>query len=162
LRGGGGAGGDETFATTGNHRCEIHSNVFQRANKKSNCRHSPATTTKWLRKRPLHHGSLAARAPVVPLPRYRGGGCTLSFSRRIRARVLQQERKPLMVRLQINEGRRSAGRRKLKMTAPRQRLLPPVRASGAARATDHPLARTARFGRARLSALRRGSRQVLS
>ena len=24
--------------------------------------------------RPLHHGSLASRAPVVPLPRYRGGG----------------------------------------------------------------------------------------
>src|SRR5579862_4609213 len=33
-----------------------------------------ATKTKLRVRRPLHHGSLAARAPVVPLPRYRGGG----------------------------------------------------------------------------------------
>jgi hypothetical protein len=32
--GGGGAGGDEILTTTGNHRCKIHSNVFQQANKK--------------------------------------------------------------------------------------------------------------------------------
>src|SRR5579862_6948250 len=39
--------------------------------------------------RPLHHGSLASRAPVVPLPRYRGAeGKALSFSRRTRARGL--------------------------------------------------------------------------
>jgi hypothetical protein len=30
--------------------------------------------TKLRVRRPLHHGSLAARAPVVPLPRWRGGG----------------------------------------------------------------------------------------
>jgi hypothetical protein len=33
-----------------------------------------ATKTKLRVRRPLHHGSLAARAPVVPLPRYRGDG----------------------------------------------------------------------------------------
>src|SRR5580704_9604838 len=38
------------------------------------CFHRPATTTKLRVLRPLHHGSLASRAPVVPLPRYRGGG----------------------------------------------------------------------------------------
>ena len=48
------------------------------------------------------------------LPRYRGGGrCERSRSRgALRTRVLQQERKPRMFRLQINKGRRSAGRRK--------------------------------------------------
>jgi hypothetical protein len=70
--GGGGAGGDETLTTTGNHRCEIHSNVFQRGNKKPICILSLSTTTKRHYKRPLHHGSLAARAPVVPLPRFAG------------------------------------------------------------------------------------------
>ncbi len=51
---------------------------------------------------------------MVPLPRYRGGGrCERSRSRgALRARVLRQERKPRMFRLQINKGRRSAGRRK--------------------------------------------------
>jgi hypothetical protein len=34
----------------------------------------PATITTRRGLRPLHHGSLATRAPVVPLPRYRGGG----------------------------------------------------------------------------------------
>src|SRR5580692_7428117 len=36
-----------------------------------------ATTTKLRLRRPLHHGSLATRAPVVPLPRFavaEGGG----------------------------------------------------------------------------------------
>jgi hypothetical protein len=37
-------------------------------------RESSATKMKLRVRRPLHHGSLAARAPVVPLPRYRGGG----------------------------------------------------------------------------------------
>jgi hypothetical protein len=37
-------------------------------------RESSATITKLKARRPLHYGSLAARAPVVPLPRYRGGG----------------------------------------------------------------------------------------
>jgi hypothetical protein len=38
--------------------------------------------------RPLHHGSLASRAPVVPLPRYRGGGKNaFSSSRRYHARA---------------------------------------------------------------------------
>src|SRR5580704_16464664 len=42
---------------------------------------SATTPTRRVR-RPLHHGSLAARAPVVPLPRYRGGGwCERSRSR---------------------------------------------------------------------------------
>src|ERR1700722_6752731 len=41
-------------------------------------------------------------------------------------------------------------------------MSPPVRASGAARATDDPLARIARFGRARLSALHRGARQAVT
>jgi len=41
-----------------------------------------ATKTKLRVRRPLHHGSLATRAPVVPLPRYRGGGwCERSRSR---------------------------------------------------------------------------------
>ncbi len=54
-----------------------------------------------------------------------------SSSRRIRARVLQHKRKPLLVRLQINEGRRSAGRRKLKID----------------RATPTAVATRSRFGR---------------
>jgi hypothetical protein len=59
-----------------------------------------------------------------------------------------------------NEGRRSADRRNCPLAAPRRRVLPLAGASGAARATDGPLARTVRCGRARLSALRRGSRQA--
>jgi hypothetical protein len=65
-------------------------------------------------------------------------------------------------RLQKNEGRRSADRRNCPLAAPRRRALPLASASGAARATDDPLARTVRCGRARLSALRRGSRQALT
>jgi hypothetical protein len=37
-------------------------------------RHLSVTATKLRVRRPLHHGSLASRAPVVPLPRCRGGG----------------------------------------------------------------------------------------
>ena len=57
-------------------------------------RESPATKTKPRIPRPLHHGSLAARAPVVPLPRYRGGGwCERSHSRNaIRVGVLSRAR----------------------------------------------------------------------
>jgi hypothetical protein len=40
------------------------------------------TTTKLRVRRPLHLGSLATRAPVVPLPRYRGGGKWRRFSAR--------------------------------------------------------------------------------
>ena len=43
--------------------------------------HPFAPTTKLPVTRPLHHGSLASRAPVVPLPRYRGGGKVRSSSR---------------------------------------------------------------------------------
>ena len=53
-----------------------------------------APTTKLRVTRPLHHGSLAARAPVVPLPRYRGGGwCERSRSHSaIRVGVLSMAR----------------------------------------------------------------------
>ena len=66
-----------------------------------------------------------------------------------------------MFRLQT---KREAERRKAqtKSAAPHEQMSPPVRASGAARATDDPLARTARFGRARLSALHRGARQAVT
>jgi hypothetical protein len=37
-----------------------------------NCIYRPATATKLRVRRPLHHGSLASRAPVVPLPRFAG------------------------------------------------------------------------------------------
>jgi hypothetical protein len=79
----------------------------------------------------------------------------------VRTRVLQQERKPRMFRLEI---KREAERRKAqtKSAAPHEQMSPPARASGAARATDDPLARTARFGRARLSALHRGARQAVT
>ena len=45
--------------------------------------------------RPLHHGSLASRAPVVPLPRYRGGGWRERSGSRdaLRARVLPSHSK---------------------------------------------------------------------
>ena len=79
----------------------------------------------------------------------------------MRARVLQQERKPLMFRLQM---KREAERRKaqIEWAAPHEQMSPPVRATGAARATNDPLTRTARFGRARLSALHRGARQAVT
>jgi hypothetical protein len=61
------------------------------------------------RKGPL---TLGRYAPSTS-PRTRGEvKRAIAFSRRIRARVLQQERKPLMFRLRIKKGRRSAGRRK--------------------------------------------------
>ena len=57
---------------------------------------------------PLHHGSLAARAPVVPLPRYRGGGwCKRCRSRDAPAPELCRP-KPRSFCLQKNKGRRSA------------------------------------------------------
>jgi hypothetical protein len=59
----------------------------------------------------------------------------------------------------IKEGRRSAGRRHCLEAASRIRMLPPACASDAARATDGLVAQTARFGRARLSALHRGTRR---
>src|SRR5580704_4411532 len=41
-------------------------------------------------RRPLHHSSLASRAPVVPLPRFAGAERkAIPFSRRTCARVLQ-------------------------------------------------------------------------
>src|SRR5580704_5758193 len=98
-RGGGGAGLNATQTTQGDFSAD------------ADC---PATPPTRRVPRPLHHGSLASRAPVVPLPRYRGGG-KLERSRSrgaLRTRVLRQERKPLMFRLQTNKGRRSAGRRK--------------------------------------------------
>jgi hypothetical protein len=89
-----------------------------------------------------------------PSPLRGGGRCEQARSRgALRARVLQQERKPLMFRLQINKGRRSAGRRE--SNGPhhtnRCRHLPALRARRAPRTI-----RTVRFGRARLSALHRG------
>jgi len=48
------------------------------------------------------------------------------------------------------------------LAAPHEQMSPPARATGAARATDDSLARTARFGRARLSALHRGARQAVT
>ena len=76
-------------------------------------RESSATTTKLRVRRPLHHGSLAARAPVVPLPRCRGGGwCERSHSRdAVRVRVCRP--KPPIFRLQKNKGRRSAEKAQL-------------------------------------------------
>ena len=110
---------------------------------------SPTATMLRVR-RPLHHGSLALRAPVVPLPRYRGGGwCERSRSRDAPAPEFCRP-KPRMFCLQKNKGRRSAEKAQLSRGAsPRDQMLPPVRASGAA-------ARPA--GRARLSALHRGAR----
>jgi hypothetical protein len=73
----------------------------------------PATTTKLRVLRPLHHGSLATRAPVVPLPRYRGGGwCERSRSRDALASEFCQP-KPRMFCLQKNKGRRSAEKAQL-------------------------------------------------
>jgi hypothetical protein len=63
--------------------------------------------------RPLHHGSLAARAPVVPLPRYRGGGwCGHSRSRDAPAPEACRP-KPRILSPQRNEGRRSAEKARL-------------------------------------------------
>jgi hypothetical protein len=74
-------------------------------------REQSATTTKLRVRRPLHHGSLATRAPVVPLPRYRGGGwCKRSCSRDAPASEFCRP-KPRSFCLQKNKGRRSAGRR---------------------------------------------------
>jgi hypothetical protein len=92
----------------------------------------PAKTTKLHLRSPLHH---AARGPPPPL---RGGGCTPSFSRcgyRIRG-LLHAARKPVHTP-QITKGGGApkgaylfavpGGARR----APRQRMLPSVRASGA-------------------------------
>jgi hypothetical protein len=53
------------------------------------------TTTKLRVRRPLHHGSLATRAPVVPLPRYRGGGKRQRPRNAIRVGVLSMARREL-------------------------------------------------------------------
>src|SRR5580692_10209614 len=108
-----------------------------------------ATTTKLRVRRPLHHGSLAARAPVVPLPRYRGGGRRERSHSRDAAAPEVCRPKPPSFCLQKNKGRRSAEKARLSRGAsPRDQMLPPVRASGVA-------ARSAE--RARLSALHRGA-----
>ena len=72
-----------------------------------------ATTTKLHAPRPLHHGSLAARAPVVPLPRYRGGGwCERSRSRDAPAPEFCKPKPPSFC-LQKNKERRSAEKAQL-------------------------------------------------
>src|SRR5580700_7130054 len=58
-------------------------------------REFPATKTKLGIQRPLHHGSLATRAPVVPLPRYRGGGKSQRSHNAIRVGVLSRARREL-------------------------------------------------------------------
>jgi hypothetical protein len=77
-------------------------------------RESFATKTKLHVRRPLHHGSLAARAPVVPLPRYRGGGRReRSRSRDAFASEVSPKRKPPSFCLLKNKGRRSAEKARL-------------------------------------------------
>ena len=100
---------------------------------------SSATKTKLRVQRPLHHGSLATRAPVVPLPRYRGDGKCGAYAPspfQFTARKTKKLR------------RRSADRRRGVLSEPRERMLPLARASGPARAEAQ---------RARLSAFRRGT-----
>ena len=96
----------------------------------------PATTTKLKVLRPLHHGSLAARAPVVPLPRYRGGGwCERSRSRDTScARDLPYQSHEAFACKKI-KGRRSAGRRNCRVIC----------------ATQSDVATCSRFGRGRAS-----------
>jgi hypothetical protein len=66
---------------------------------------------------PLHHGSLASRAPVVPLPPLSRGRMAraISFSRRTRARVLQTKATKLLP--PKNKGRRSAEKAQLSREA---------------------------------------------
>jgi hypothetical protein len=65
----------------------------------------PAMTTKHRVRRPLHHGSLAARAPVVPLPRFAGAERkVLSFSRRTCARGLPTKATKLLPPKEIRGG----------------------------------------------------------
>ncbi len=71
-------------------------------------REHSATTTKLRVMRPLHHGSLATRAPVVPLPRFAGAD---SASAPVLATPSASEfcrPKPPVFCLQKNKGRRSA------------------------------------------------------
>jgi hypothetical protein len=69
------------------------------------------TTTKLRVRRPLHHGSLAARAPVVPSPAIAGadGASALVLATHPRPRLADHSHE--FFRLKENEGRRSAGRR---------------------------------------------------
>jgi hypothetical protein len=109
-----------------------------------------ATITKPRVRRPLHHGSLAARAPVVPLPRYRGGGrwrrSRNALHRCPRIRFANDRMfslcasfyslfpiwfsRPVISSLKKLRGR-SADRRHCPVTAPRRRALPLVGARGA-------------------------------
>jgi hypothetical protein len=63
--------------------------------------------------RPLHHGSLASRAPVVPLPRYRGGGRRKQSRSRDAPASEFCRPKPRSLCLQKNNGRRSAAKAQL-------------------------------------------------
>ena len=122
--GGGGAGLNETKAS------QTCSGVRARS----------STTTKRRVTRPLHHGSLASRAPVVPLPRCRRGGKCLR-SRGAYAPSIHCKK---------NKKAKEAERRQTQgvLSEPRERMLPLARASGPARAEAQ---------RARLSAFRRGT-----
>jgi hypothetical protein len=70
---------------------------------------------------------------MVPLPRYRGGGCTTPFSRCICIRVISTHTASRS-RWSVMERREAPG----SWATPRERALPPARASGVARATDQP------------------------
>jgi hypothetical protein len=75
-------------------------------------RESSATKTKLRVLRPLHHGSLASRAPVVPLPRYRGadGASDLILATQPRPSFAYQSHEAFASK---NKGRRSAEKAQL-------------------------------------------------
>ncbi len=79
-----------------------------------------------------HPAHLSARDPPPP-----GEGNKTSFSRCDRIRVLPSHG---TIRLQINEGRRSAGRRNVLRAAPHKQMLPPDYARARQRAKRSPLA----------------------
>jgi hypothetical protein len=126
-------------------------------------RHPFATTTKRRVRRPLHHGSLATRAPVVPLPRFAGAE-KIAISRRLRARVLPKPRSRKAKRTKSHarvERREAPG----SWATPRGRMLPPAHASGVARATEQSAcanrllrARCASRRSTTIAVLRRGCR----
>jgi hypothetical protein len=111
---------------------------------------SSATATKLRVLRPLHHGSLAARAPVVPLPRFAGAdGASFPVpAAHLRPSFADRSHEAFASKT-IRGGGAPKRRDCLVEASPRDQMLPPARASGAA-------ARSAE--RARLSALHRGAR----
>jgi hypothetical protein len=98
-----GEGGPPCAAGWWKGRRTRHATIDSRISPRRGLDCSP-TATKLRVRRPLHHGSLAARAPVVPLPRFAGadGACALVLAAHVRPRLADQSHE--FFRLKIMKG----------------------------------------------------------